>query len=594
MEEVCFLDEIKKLKMSSKEAVDHTDDFGKFSKYMHVERNIEFELLNIINTSISSDKGRLILVCGSAGDGKSHLVSFIMDKHPEFKGKITVHNDATESFEPRKTSMETLKDVLINFSDENIENTSEVKILLINLGTLTNFIDSEQGRNFKKLRDYINKNNILVADIVNDKEIIDDRFAYINFSDYHMYSLTPAGVDSQYIYNLLDKVVSDDLNNPFYQGFIEKCSVCHNRKKCPIKENYSLLLESKVKQNIALKLIEIIVKEKASITTRAVLNFIYDIIVHPSFNTLTRDKLVKKIERLTLAEFIDSLTANIMFINKDSSRIIKLLGKVDPINFTNEDLDGLIASLNRGQSFANKYIEKVYSNKEAYLVSLLNDEFSVKQIIDDPKISKSEIKCKIINHYIRMDYLKNGIKGTIYEDKLYKDYLKYLYLYNSNNIVELGELYDKVSEAIYKWDNIKTDDNKIKINVGKRQSKFKVLQKLDLESLEEIEYKKITDGKIDKFRSNIQLDFIVKGSSGMLSVKLDFQLYKLLSQIRYGYIPKKSDKNNFISFIDAVEEIKKSALQDKELYFNENTINGTSTYKFTKKFGKYKFVRLEI
>lgn len=74
---------------------------------------------------------------------------------------FTLHNDATESLEPNKTSMDTLNDVLDNFSDEKIGTSTEKLILAINLGTLNNFIDSEYGKRFTVLQKYVESKKIL-------------------------------------------------------------------------------------------------------------------------------------------------------------------------------------------------------------------------------------------------------------------------------------------------------------------------------------------------------------------------------------------------------------------------------------------------
>lgn len=593
MAESCFLDELKKLKMSSKEAVDHIEDFSEFKKYMHVDREIENELLRILEDSISSPNGKLILVCGSAGDGKSHLLSFLLSKYPELDRKIEVHNDATESFDPKKTSLETLNEELSNYNDENIESCEKIKVLLVNLGTLTNFIDSEYGGKYGRLKTYIEKNNILMADVINDSEFKDDKFAYVNFADYHMFSLTEDGIDYEYIYKLLNKISADDEKNCFYTEYREKCSICYVRKKCPIKENFELISNDDIKKGIASKLVEIMLKEKVAISTRAIMNFIYDIIVHPEFNSLNREKFIKKIDRLNIIQYIEALTPNIMFINKDSSRIIKVLGNVDPILYSNEEVDDLINRLSRETGFARKYLEKIYPLENVYIIDILKDDDYINKIIENDKISKIELQRKIIDHYIRLDYLSSSSKAGIYKDKVYSDFIKYLYLFNTNNICELGDLYGYVSEAIYKCDNTKASDNNIRINIGKSQNRFKIFQKLDLECDEDNDTKNILNGKLDKFVSNIILDFIIKNTNERLTVKLDYKLYSLLTKIRKGYILKKKERNDFISFIDSIENIKKYGQQNKEIYIKENVLNNVDTYKFTKKFGKYKFERIK-
>ena len=50
----CLIDELKKLKESSKEAVENITNFSEFKKYMHVKRNVQDELFNIIDKSLAT------------------------------------------------------------------------------------------------------------------------------------------------------------------------------------------------------------------------------------------------------------------------------------------------------------------------------------------------------------------------------------------------------------------------------------------------------------------------------------------------------------------------------------------------------------
>ena len=206
----CLINDLKKLKESSKEAVENLSSFSDFKSYMHVKRNVEDELYSIIEKSSKSKKGELILVCGGVGDGKSHLISYFRNKYPEMMDKFKMHNDATESFEPGKTSIDTLNDVLDNFSDENIDKTSEKFILAINLGALSNFIDSKYGYRFTKLKEYVDEKGILDISISDSSYNEKSSFQFINFSDYHIYSLIDEKARSKYLEDIIKNITQEE------------------------------------------------------------------------------------------------------------------------------------------------------------------------------------------------------------------------------------------------------------------------------------------------------------------------------------------------------------------------------------------------
>lgn len=69
--DVCpLVDELKRLKKSSSEAVDNDEEFSPFKMYMHIHRSLEDDLIKKIEQAKESIGKSLILVCGNVGDGK--------------------------------------------------------------------------------------------------------------------------------------------------------------------------------------------------------------------------------------------------------------------------------------------------------------------------------------------------------------------------------------------------------------------------------------------------------------------------------------------------------------------------------------------
>jgi DNA phosphorothioation-dependent restriction protein DptF len=116
----CRIEYLKRLKESSREAVENTDYFSDFNEYMHIKRPVEDELLELLKKQFNQ-KNRNSYYCGGVGDGKSHIIAYLKNTHPDLLNKFNIHNDATESFQPTKTSLETLNEFLDDFSDERID-----------------------------------------------------------------------------------------------------------------------------------------------------------------------------------------------------------------------------------------------------------------------------------------------------------------------------------------------------------------------------------------------------------------------------------------------------------------------------------------
>ncbi|MGQ0440297.1 DNA phosphorothioation-dependent restriction protein DptF, partial [Bacillus sp. B-TM1] len=127
-----FVSLLEVLQSSSKESVVNAKSFGILQKYMHVERDIQKELETILIELKQKESPNLILLCGSVGDGKSHLLAYMNENHSDLLKDVKIHNDSTESYDPDKNSLETLEQVLAPFAENGTDNSHV--IIAINLG----------------------------------------------------------------------------------------------------------------------------------------------------------------------------------------------------------------------------------------------------------------------------------------------------------------------------------------------------------------------------------------------------------------------------------------------------------------------------
>lgn len=94
-----FANELNRLCKSSSDSIDNTEKFDDFKKYMHVTRTAEEDLKAILRNVNAGNKKTLVLLCGSAGDGKSHLLSYLKNSDEEHLiENYTIFNDATHDY----------------------------------------------------------------------------------------------------------------------------------------------------------------------------------------------------------------------------------------------------------------------------------------------------------------------------------------------------------------------------------------------------------------------------------------------------------------------------------------------------------------
>ena len=432
-----FVEELNRLRKSSSDSIDNIEKFDDFKKYMHITRPAEEDLKQILSAVNNSGKKTLVLLCGSAGDGKSHLLSFLRNEERLLDDYI-VYNDATESSSPSKTAIETLNDVLDSFSDAKLDIPGQNIILAINLGVLSNFIESPYGENFKYLHQYVETQNILTTAINKGKYREGSHFQHVSFSDYHMYTLSDQGAEPEYILQILDKIFATNLGNPFFERYQKTCTACPMSQKCPVKHNYEFMTDKCVQRHIANSLVEVTIKEKEILTTREVLNYIYDILVAHKFSYKTISNATT-ITTTFLKEYLGDITPVLMYDYADTSSLLNKLGKYDPLLYRSEMADEMAifyyVSADVSEEIKKQLKDTPYEN-------VLAQKGTISKLNDD-----KALKAQIFNVLVRLQAIGNNEKSNA----VYDQYIKDLYYYNVGKIPKLGQLYDLVEKAVTQW-----------------------------------------------------------------------------------------------------------------------------------------------
>ena len=145
MNETPLVKAFKQLSQGSRQSVQSGLKLDEFDEYMHVDRPIDKAVRKAMD-GIRQEGGGILLLVGSAGDGKSHMISTLKKDYDDFEFR----NDASESPWPSIKSIDALKIFLTNFKDATQHSTSSKMLVAINMGKLSAFIDDvEVKEDFK-------------------------------------------------------------------------------------------------------------------------------------------------------------------------------------------------------------------------------------------------------------------------------------------------------------------------------------------------------------------------------------------------------------------------------------------------------------
>jgi DNA phosphorothioation-dependent restriction protein DptF len=566
-----FVKDLSRLRKQSLEAVENTEKFDEFKKYMHVTRPVEADLKKLLRRiKESSSRKCLVLLCGSAGDGKSHLISYL--KNCDIEGLLDeyyLYNDATESIAPTLTSIDTLTEKLAMFNDENLQNDDKTKMILaINLGTLNNFIESEKGKKFTELRKYIERKNIFLADVYKDSFEEKSNFQYISFADYQLFTLKKDGIGTEYLENIFEKVFKKDSNNPFYNSYLKNkgCNFC---ALCPVRHNYEFLCEKKNQKVIIKHLTEVVIKNKTILSTRDIFNFIYDILVSSDFDDkVFFSDMSNKTKYFT--DYISATTPMLLYEYKDISALINVIKNYDPLKTRSEAID-LKATIFHTIDDIRKEFEDATNGTPYSKLCDFDDILKLGSI-------KDELKRDILKFLIRIMELKNANCDYLeLEDKVFNMYIKYLYLQNTHMEKELGELYTIAKKAILTWNGDFGSNN---ICIDSADNGYWILEQLCLSPKLINNDDAINCDELTHFSLSLNLRYEnTKNKRKYEKMNIDYSLFKIILAMSGGYKPTIHDKNLHADFVGFVEKL--IEFGDKENMISIIQKNRDSKEKFS-------------
>ncbi len=544
---ICSLvKELKRLKKSSYDAVDNEKKFSDFKKYMHVHRKVEDNLIETIKSAKQNGGKCLILLCGNVGDGKSHLISYLKNCDENLLNDFDIHNDATESFHPKRNEKQELKIVLDDFTDENLDNNSRKKIIVaINLGVLSNFIESEEGTHFKKLAKFVENKKILIeTDIANDA-MDNGPFYCVNFGDYHIYRLSNGRVESPYIKDIIYKIFVNERENVFYNAYT-KCGNCECSEMCPVKFNFEFMRNEVAAQGVTDVILETIIKDKIILSTRDLLNFFYDITVHPLFE----QKSVKKEYKKRGLDYIaDYLIPNIMFGHNDISPLVSHIKNYDFATQRTEYFDEMITRFYNTDDMGGLF--KEFIEQSDVLSLILNEIEKFEQ--DDMQNRLKEKRNMMFKIFARLNKLSPKVQCRETVNPEFKEFIAYLYSAIRADKPNLKNLYSMVKDCVYFWNGSSDTQN---LTLRSNQEDYIISTPLEIDPDISGYSNPKSETVFERFPGSINITFCLKNDkSKSASIAIDYDLYKMLKKVQSGYRPSVKDDNMYAGFVAFINKI---------------------------------------
>lgn len=511
----------RKLSMQSKEAIVNENEFDEFKEYMHIKRPIEDEFEIALTNQLVPNPKSIIFIVGNVGDGKSHILSFMMKKHSNIfeQYQIKIHNDATETDSPKSTALETMKRVLQPFSDSNIDDTHENRLVVaINLGVLTNLIEELRlDGNFSLIVDYLEESHVLSSRSLSDKA--NSKFKIISFTEQMNFQLVDGKIESDFYEEALQKIYSTSPNNPFYQAY--KNDMDNGMNKL-LHINYEYILREDFKKSIIYLLTRAEIEYKIIISARMLFNFFFDI-------SMPRDE----------NSSYNSYLPYLLFENANRSELLTLISTLDPIKNQTRGIDEVSIELYHTPNTLAK-ISQLLGNESKLFYGIFQSFKNDQEEFDN-----------FINTYLRLKFLMN-YEDDLFDNKLFEQYIQQYSIVQSGE--QVFDLFQLVNASFSKWNGNSGLEGYIIKNPSK--GRIKVLIEIDLVP-------------VNDFISGTSIGLIFNANNVNHEIIVDYRTYEILSKLNRGYFLKEEDRQIAIKFdmfvnniVNSVKAINKNILLD--------------------------------
>ena len=235
-------------------------EFDELKKCLYVETDIERAFKEALDKIKPHE---IIFLCGSSGDGKSEILTKYKKQYEQY---VDFHLDATHSFEPDKSAIDTLDNVFTEHA-----NGSRALVVGINVGMLGNY-EREGSDSHAGIKQAI--------DAFLRSENADSRYIFLDFEAFPKFTIEDGRVRSQFFRALLDNVVKDDSSNKFRDYFNKAYG---NPKHAMLCANYLMLRDRSVQNVVVELLLSARIRKDQFVTARMLLDFIHSILTGPSY-----------------------------------------------------------------------------------------------------------------------------------------------------------------------------------------------------------------------------------------------------------------------------------------------------------------------
>jgi len=495
----------------------HTDE-DTLREGLYVEQDQDENIADFFDNEYDDD-GRLLILTGSAGDGKSALLARGYERASGNIPEERVKMDATEA----RRRDENYSDRLTSFFDtieSDIQSESGPRsAIAINYGLAIDYFQRKgMADRFDEIWDAIDESQNKLF-----YESDEHNISVLNLSHRETYETAPESLGEGLVYDLIDRFDPTNNDSPFAKAYEREKSECPAGNDCPLQYNIRQLMTSSVKRQLARLFAGWSVVTGSYLNPRTIIDNIASLLL-PKSQPHDPDRDIcpigAAIENNNTTAHPGDLIWNATFRTLGTNNRSEA-SKIDPASHTTFAIDQQALEWATGTN-----------GTEEELPSLPAVEF--------------DESAERVRTVLRKQYLTNDDGKTIVDKPTFQEFTAALTYFNNGrpqeHVSQTQELLSTVQKALGGWTGRQRGDGLVEFIDAKRSASYRYLSDWEQPEFDADKCAEETESLAVPGRLKLMAE-PSSNEESLIPIPISFNIYQLLTQVSEGYTPNATDLN---------------------------------------------------
>lgn len=494
----------------------HTDE-NPLRERLYVEQK-EDEIVDGFFSDNYTEDGRLLILTGSAGDGKSALLSKGYDSAPEDFPPERVNMDATEARTRDGDYEDRLTDFLGTIINDLGNGTGHRSAIAINYGLAVDYFERRGApEEFMPIWESMKRSQR--TPIYNPD---DPNITVINLSHRRTYETHPEHLGKGLVRELLERFDPTTPESPFNDAFERELEGCPAGNNCILRYNIRQLAQSIVKDRLARLFAGWSIATGSYLNPRTIIDDISSMLLPAEQQELPEHHVCPVGAAIEDGSY-EPRGADLLW-----NGVFRTLGT------ENNDPASMVDPASQ-TSFETDQLALGWATNE----SIMDDKLPG---IPDVEFTNSADRVRSL---LRKQYLKDGAGETIIEGLAFRNFLSALSFFNLEEppdelTTPTQRLLQTTKTALSSWTGREREDGYVEFVDGHRSTDYRYLSHWNEPEFDRDESREETTSLAVPGRIKLMAN-APEGRGQYVPVPLSFETYRLMTQISRGYTPNATD-----------------------------------------------------